>query len=81
MGNDTGLSHAEQRTHFALWALLKSPLMIGHDLRDFSKTSLGILLAKVGPRLAARAMCGWRECWVLEAQFWELRCITAAPRT
>ncbi|EFN54618.1 hypothetical protein CHLNCDRAFT_35902 [Chlorella variabilis] len=46
MGNDTGLSHAEQRTHFALWALLKSPLMIGHDLRDFSKTSLGILLAK-----------------------------------
>lgn len=49
VGNDTGLSHAEQRTHFALWALYKSPLMIGHDLRDFSQASLSILLSKVGP--------------------------------
>jgi hypothetical protein len=50
VGNDTGLNHAEQRTHFALWALLKSPLMIGHDLRDFSAQSLSILLSKVGLR-------------------------------
>lgn len=47
VGNDTGLTHNEQRVHFALWALYKSPLMIGHDLRDFSKASLSILLAKV----------------------------------
>ena len=31
-------------------ALYKSPLMIGHDLRDFSESSLKILLAKVGGR-------------------------------
>lgn len=46
VGNDTGLNHAEQRTHFALWSLYKSPLMIGHDLRDFSPASLSILLSK-----------------------------------
>ena len=27
------LSHTEQRAHFALWALIKSPLIIGCDLR------------------------------------------------
>lgn len=47
VGNDTGLSPGEQRAHFALWSLYKSPLMIGHDLRDFSKASLGVLLSKV----------------------------------
>ncbi|PSC75843.1 Alpha-galactosidase [Micractinium conductrix] len=46
VGNDTGLSPGEQRAHFALWSLYKSPLMIGHDLRDFSKASLGVLLSK-----------------------------------
>ena len=34
-------------------ALYKSPLMIGHDLRDFSESSLKILLAKVGSLLSA----------------------------
>ncbi|KAL4432167.1 hypothetical protein ABPG77_005929 [Micractinium sp. CCAP 211/92] len=46
VGNDTGLRFGEQRAHFALWALYKSPLMIGHDLRDFSKQSLSVLLSK-----------------------------------
>lgn len=27
------LSDAEQRAHFALWAILKSPLIFGNDLR------------------------------------------------
>ena len=31
MGNR--LSQTEQRAHFALWALVKSPLIIGADLR------------------------------------------------
>ncbi|CAI4212053.1 unnamed protein product [Parascedosporium putredinis] len=29
-----GLSHEEERFHFGLWALLKSPLLIGADLAD-----------------------------------------------
>ncbi|GAB4814199.1 hypothetical protein N2152v2_001245 [Parachlorella kessleri] len=36
----------EQRAHFALWALLKAPLMIGTDLRRLPKESLEILTAK-----------------------------------
>lgn len=39
-----GLSIPEQRTHFALWALIKSPLLIGADVRTLAKASLDILL-------------------------------------
>ena len=35
MGNQP-LSLPEQRAHFALWALMKSPLLIGTDLRKAS---------------------------------------------
>lgn len=37
------LTIAEQRAHFALWALLKSTMMIGTDLRSISPDSLGVL--------------------------------------
>ncbi|KAI7846119.1 hypothetical protein COHA_000380 [Chlorella ohadii] len=40
------LTVGEQRTHFALWALLKSPLIIGADLRKISPDSLAILKAQ-----------------------------------
>jgi alpha-galactosidase len=36
----------EQRSHFALWALLKSPLLLGADLRRLSPKSLAILKAR-----------------------------------
>ena len=36
----------EQRSHFSLWSLLKSPLFIGADLRKLSKTALKILTAE-----------------------------------
>ena len=29
-----GLTIAEQRTHFALWCMVKSPLIIGSDVRQ-----------------------------------------------
>ena len=35
----------EQRAHFALWALLKSPLFIGADLRTLSREAKEILTA------------------------------------
>ncbi|WIA22757.1 hypothetical protein OEZ86_009714 [Tetradesmus obliquus] len=41
-----GLTPAQQRSHFALWALAKAPLLIGADLSDISATSLKILLSK-----------------------------------
>ena len=37
----------EERTHFALWSLFKSPLMIGHDLRGMNHTSLEVLKSEV----------------------------------
>jgi hypothetical protein len=40
------LTLAEQRSHFALWALLKSPLLIGADLERLSADSLAILRAR-----------------------------------
>lgn len=40
------LTHAEERAHFALWALLKSPLLIGADLRVLRAQSLAVLKAK-----------------------------------
>jgi len=40
-----GLTVNEQRAHFALWALLKSPLFIGADLRTLSREAKEILTA------------------------------------
>ena len=42
MGNG-GLTPAMERSHFALWALVKAPLLIGADLRNISATSLAVL--------------------------------------
>ncbi len=44
VGN-SGLLENEQRSHFALWCLLKSPLFIGADLRKLSKSAFEILTA------------------------------------
>ena len=41
-----GLTLNEQRSHFALWALLKSPLMVGTDLAKLPPEGFRILLAK-----------------------------------
>lgn len=39
------LSTAQQRSHFALWALVKAPLLIGANLEEISEDSLAILKA------------------------------------
>ncbi len=41
-----GMSLSEDRSHFALWALLSSPLMLGNDVRKTSKETLEILTNK-----------------------------------
>ena len=41
-----GCTDEEYRTHFALWALLGSPLMIGCDIRDMNEDTKKILMNK-----------------------------------
>jgi alpha-galactosidase len=41
-----GLTIPEQRSHFALWALMKSPLLIGCDLRNLPPAMKSILQSK-----------------------------------
>jgi alpha-galactosidase len=41
-----GLTHFEEETHFALWALLSSPLILGNDLRTISQEALNIIKNK-----------------------------------
>jgi len=39
----SGLSDTEQRSHFALWAVMASPLIAGNDIRNSSAATLAIL--------------------------------------
>jgi alpha-galactosidase len=41
-----GMSEAEYRSHFALWAIMAAPLLIGTDLRTVQQPNLDILLNK-----------------------------------
>ena len=41
-----GLTRTEQRTHFALWCMLSSPLMLGNDPRRMSAATRRILTSK-----------------------------------
>lgn len=39
-----GMTEDEEKTHFALWAIAKAPLIIGCDLTTVKKSSLDILM-------------------------------------
>ena len=41
-----GCTDIEYKTHFSLWALLNSPLMIGCDIRDMNEATKNILMNK-----------------------------------
>lgn len=41
-----GMSEAEDRAHFSLWAMQAAPLIAGNDVRKMSKQTLGILTNK-----------------------------------
>ena len=49
------MSPAEDRAHFALWALLKAPLLIGTDLRTAPQSVRDVLLAD--EVIAVRILC------------------------
>ena len=38
-----GMTDAEYKAHFSLWCLMKSPLLIGCDIRNMSQATLAIL--------------------------------------
>lgn len=40
------LTVEERRSHFALWAIMKSPLLIGTDLTNITQTNIDILQNK-----------------------------------
>jgi len=46
VNRSTTLTIEEEKTHFALWAVMKAPLIIGADLRTIRKESLDILMNK-----------------------------------
>lgn len=39
-----GLTQEEEKTHFALWAISKAPLILGCDLSKVTKESLDIIM-------------------------------------
>ncbi len=41
-----GMTQTEYETHFALWAFMKAPLIIGCDVRNMSKETLELLTNK-----------------------------------
>ena len=44
--NDTPLTRDENEAHFSLWAAMKSPLVLGLDLRSIPPETLSILTNK-----------------------------------
>ncbi len=41
-----GMTNAEDRSHFAMWSMLASPLIMGNDLRSMSNATIEILTNK-----------------------------------
>lgn len=44
---EQGLSFDEQKSHFALWCIMSSPLILGNDPRNMNKDEKGIILNKL----------------------------------
>ena len=68
-----GMTHVEYQTQFSLWSLMKSPLLIGTDLRNIDDESLRILTNpeviainqdKMGVQGTKRKTDGTNEVWV-----------------
>ena len=65
-GKVGGLTHTEQRTHFAFWCMLAAPLMLGNDPRHMSAATKRLLtapelLAINQDPLAKQARRIWRD--------------------
>jgi alpha-galactosidase len=72
LGPDQGMSAAQFRTQFSMWAILAAPLMFSDDLRTMSKQSLAALSNKqviaidqdpAGQQGVERSFAGNGEVW------------------
>lgn len=52
-----GMAYEEDKTHFSMWCMLNSPLMLSNDLRHISKETLSILINKEIIALDQDALC------------------------
>lgn len=63
----SGCTDVQYRTHFSIWALLGSPLMIGCDIRDMTKETFDILtneeLIKINQDTACRQTIKIEGIW------------------
>ncbi|KAL6657194.1 hypothetical protein ACP70R_004974 [Stipagrostis hirtigluma subsp. patula] len=70
-----GMTFAEYRSHFSIWALMKAPLLVGCDVRNMTSETLEILsnkeviqvnqdpLGVQGRRILGQGENGCREVW------------------
>lgn len=64
----TGCTFEEYKTHFTLWALFNSPLMIGCDVRNMTDETKTILLNKDVIAINQDPAC--RQAYVIESDNW-----------
>ena len=74
-----GLSIEEEKTHFALWAIAKAPLIMGSDLTTIEKESLDILMNKeliavnqdpTSKQATCRQGCNWTDSILRHPSIW-----------
>jgi alpha-galactosidase len=74
-----GLSIEEEKTHFALWAIAKAPLIMGSDLTIIEKESLDILMNKeliavnqdpTSKQATCRQGCSWTDSIMRHPSVW-----------
>lgn len=67
-----GLSDAENRTHFSLWAMLAAPLIAGNDLRKMSHETQSVLTNKevIAVNQDALGIEGWKYSEKDSLQTW-----------
>lgn len=56
------LTGAEERAHFGLWAIMKSPIILGTDMTKLPTSTLKIITNKVGPGSHVPTLPHGRPC-------------------
>ena len=67
-----GLNNYEEQSHFALWAILNSPLILGNDLRNMSAETLEVLTNKdvISINQDALGIQGFRYGMIDSVEIW-----------
>ena len=74
-----GLTSEEEKTHFALWAISKAPLILGSDMSKISKESFEIITNKeiialnqdpVSKQASCYMGCSWWDTFMRSPSVW-----------